>query len=77
MPDHDLVVLRTYLNGLDAEIDCGRLEAAGLPAMVRSDDCGGMRPHLWLRGVELVVRAEDRDAAAALLEPGPDEGDAD
>ena len=65
----DLVVLKTYVNMLDADIDRVRLEEAGIPAMVRSDDCGGMRPHLWLKGVELMVRAEDRIDAQALLQP--------
>ncbi len=65
----DLVILKTYVNMLDADIDRVRLEEAGIPAMVRSDDCGGMRPHLWLRGVELMVRAEDRIDAQALLQP--------
>jgi len=65
----DLVILKTYVNMLDADIDRVRLEEAGIPAMVRSDDCGGMRPHLWLRGVELMVRAEDRIDAQAMLQP--------
>ena len=53
---------------MDAEMDKGILVAAGFAAMVRADDCGGMRPHLQLQGVELLVRAEDAVEALGLLE---------
>lgn len=69
MASEELVVLKTYNSAVEADIDKVRLEEAGIPAMVRTDDCGGMRPHLWLRGVDLVVRAADRADAQALLEP--------
>ena len=35
--------------------------------MIRSDDCGGTRPHLWLGGVELLVREEDAAEADEVL----------
>ncbi len=69
----ELVVLKTYVNAIEADIDRVRLADAGIPAMVRSDDCGGMRPHLWLKGVELVVRADDHEEAEAILRPDPPE----
>ena len=68
MSDPDLVVLRTYVNNFEAEIDRTTLEAAGLPSMIRSDDCGGLRPHLWMGGIELLVRSEDVTRAAELLD---------
>ena len=67
MSDPDLVVVRTYINNFEAEIDKSTLEAAGLPSMIRSDDCGGLRPHLWMGGVQLLVRAEDRQRAVEVL----------
>jgi hypothetical protein len=64
----ELVVVRTYLNHFPAEIARTALEAAGIDTMIRSDDCGGLRPHLWLGGVQLVVRAEDRQRALEVLD---------
>lgn len=85
MADPDLVVIRTYVNNFEAEIDRTTLEAAGLPSLVRSDDCGGLRPHLWMGGIELLVRTEDFDRAKEILdaagavqildEPSADGGD--
>jgi ABC-type amino acid transport substrate-binding protein len=63
----DLVVVGTYLTGLDADLARSVLEAAGVDCMVRADDCGGLRPHLWMGGIELLVRREDRDRAQEVL----------
>jgi hypothetical protein len=62
-----LLVVRTFLNTFDAELAKSALDAAGIYSMVRADDAGGMRPHLWLGGVELVVRAEDAEQANEIL----------
>ena len=70
MKDPDLTVVRTYLNAMDAEMAKGLLEASGIPAMITADDCGGMRPHLQLQGVELLVRVEDADQAVRILDAG-------
>ncbi|HSC26185.1 MAG TPA: DUF2007 domain-containing protein [Vicinamibacterales bacterium] len=65
--DHDLVSVGTYVNNFEAEVARTALEAAGIDAMIRSDDCGGMRPHLWMGGIQLLVRAEDAQRASELL----------
>ena len=69
MTDHpDLVVLRTFLNDIDAQLAKTALTAAEIDSMIRADDAGGMRPHLWVgSGVELVVRAEDVERASESL----------
>ena len=69
----DLVVIGTFLNAVDAELARGALEAAGIESMIRADDCGGLRPHLWMGGVEVLVRSEDAAQAAEVLgtEPSP------
>lgn len=67
MTTGELVVVRTFSNAVDAEVAVGALEASGIEGMIRRDDCGGMRPQLWLSGVEVVVRAEDAARAAELL----------
>jgi len=64
----DLVVVHTYLNKMDAELALSALEAAGIHALIRSDDCGGVRPSLWLSGIELMVRADEAEDAAAVLD---------
>ena len=53
MAESDLVVVGTYLDHIDA--------------MILSDDCGGLRPHLWMGGVELLVRDEDAVVAQDVL----------
>jgi hypothetical protein len=65
--DDALRVIRTFVNNFDAEIARSALEAAGIDAMIRSDDCGGTRPHLWMGGVELLVREEDAAQADEVL----------
>jgi hypothetical protein len=71
MPDHELVVVRTFLNNIEAEIAHSVLEAAGVEALIRSDDCGGIRPSLWLSGVALLVREDDVARAKELLDTLP------
>ena len=68
MMNPELVLIRTYLNHFDAELARTALEAGGIDSMIRSDDCGGMRPHLWMGGVELIVRSEDAAAADEILD---------
>jgi ABC-type amino acid transport substrate-binding protein len=63
----DLVVVGTFLTGFDADVARTALEAAGVDCMVRADDCGGLRPHLWMGGIGLLVRREDRDKAEEVL----------
>ena len=67
MLETTLVVVGTYLNAVDAQLAQSALEAAGIESMVRSDDCGGLRPHLWMGGVELLVRSEDVRQALGTL----------
>jgi hypothetical protein len=64
----DLVVARTFLSAIEAELALSALRAAGIPAMMRRDDCGGIRPSLWLSGVAILVRACDVVAATNVLE---------
>ena len=66
-----LVVIRTFLNHFDADIAHTELEAAGIDSMIRSDDCGGVSPNLWLGGVGLLVRDEDADRANEVLSTEP------
>jgi hypothetical protein len=73
---NDLVVVGTYLTGLDADLARSVLEAAGVDCMVRADDCGGLRPHLWMGGIELLVRREDRDRAQELLASAAEKAEA-
>src|SRR5262249_23206459 len=66
--DSELVVLRTYNNQFDADLARATLEAAGIESMLRSDNCGGRGPHLaFIRGIEILVLAEDADDADAIL----------
>ena len=63
----EFVVIQTYLNTIEAEVAKSALEAAGIVSMIRSDDCGVMQPSLQMGGVDLLVRAEDAEAAEEIL----------
>jgi hypothetical protein len=63
-----LVTVRTFLNRIEAELALSALEAAGIEAVMLRDDCGGVRPSLWLTGVDLLVRPEDFRRATDVLD---------
>ena len=63
----ELVVVGTFLNQIEAEMAKGALEAAEIESMISADDAGGLRPHLWMGGVRLLVRAEDAEHATEIL----------
>ena len=69
MSNVQLVVIRTYLNKIDAEVDQTALEAANIDSMIKADDAGGLRPGLWMSGVQLLVRADDAEQANEILGP--------
>jgi hypothetical protein len=64
--DEDVVV-RTFINLFDAEVAQTALDAAGIESRIRADDCGGLRPHLQLGGVALLVRPHDVIRAEQVL----------
>ncbi len=68
MTGNDLVVLRTFENVIEAEIAKGALEAADVDSFIQSDDAGGMRPHLGMNRVRLLVRSEDAERAQVILD---------
>lgn len=68
MTQVELVVARTYLNSIEAGFAQSVLEAAGIEAYVRADDCGGVDPALDVGGVALIVKATDRDEAIRVLD---------
>lgn len=68
--DHpDLVVVRTYLNRIEAELAHSALEAAHIDSMIEADGASGTQPGLWMGGVKLRVRADDLAQAGEILGP--------
>ncbi len=65
--DDSLVTVGTFLNHIEADLAKSALEAAGIESMILSDDCGGVRPHLWMGGVKLLVRDDDAQRAIEIL----------
>ncbi len=63
----ELVVVATFLNQIEADMAKGILEGADIESMISADDAGGLRPHLWMGGVRLLVRAEDAEQAIKIL----------
>ena len=67
MSDTELVVVRTFLNRIDAEMAHGALRAAHIESFVSGDDGGGVRPAGWMAGVRLLVRSEDAERSNEIL----------
>jgi len=67
MSDSELVVVGTFLNQIDADMARGALKAADIDSMISADDAGGLRPHMWMGGIRLLVRAEDARQASEVL----------
>ena len=65
----ELVVVRTFPNAMDAELAKSALDSADIDSFVQADDAGGMRPHLAMPHVRLLVRVEDADRATDILGP--------
>jgi len=64
-----LITIHTFTNEPEANLAKGALEAFGIDCMIARDDCGGQRPHMALTGgLRLLVRAEDAQRAAEVLE---------
>jgi hypothetical protein len=63
-----LVTIRTFTNLLDAEVAVEHLESHGIPASIKKDDTGSLRPHLQLtQGVDVVIRKTDTKKAEKVL----------
>ena len=68
-----MVAVATYINETEARCELGRLTASGIDAMVRTDNCGGMRPHFDLQqGVQLLVPEAEAERARELLTASTD-----
>jgi hypothetical protein len=69
MTDSELVVVHSFDNRQEAEMAKSALDAAEIDSYVRSDDGGGMETGLWRgNGVQVIVRAEDVEAAREVLD---------
>lgn len=69
MADGDLVVVRTFLDRIEANLASSALRAAGIESMVAADDAGGTQPGLWQgEGVAVLVRQEDETEARNILD---------
>lgn len=63
-----LVVLTSFVYEMDAQVLVSELQAGGIDARIRMDDCGGMRPGITNeRGVEVLVDQADLKSAQELI----------
>ncbi len=67
LPWGELETIAEHINLPQAELVRTALEAAGIRVHLQTDDCGGMRPHLWLGGVFVQVLAADAERARLVL----------
>lgn len=67
-----MAVVRVFNNEIEAEMAMSALEAAGIEAAMRRDDCGGVQPAMGLTGgVQVIVDDEDLEFATDVLDdPG-------
>ena len=70
MNESELVVVGTFLTQIEADLAQGALESADIESMISADDAGGQRPHMWMGGIRLLVRAEDAEQATEILKLG-------
>lgn len=70
----ELVEVDRFANRIEAGIAQSQLEAAGIPAIVAADDCGGLRPEFqFSRGVAVLVAAANLGRAREVLVGDSDE----
>jgi hypothetical protein len=66
MPESALVSVETFVSRVQADLAHGALIAAGIDAVVSSDDAGGAYPAMT-QGLRLLVRSEDAARARDVL----------
>ena len=69
MKPSELIAVSTFRSTADARMAKGILDDVGIESMIRSDNAGGMYPAM--SGADLLVRAEDAERAADLLQRRP------
>ncbi len=77
MDSEELVVAERFLSEFAAEVALSALRAAGVDAVLRRDDRGGLEAQPWTTGVAVLVRREDLEQAAEILSGTPEADDAD
>jgi hypothetical protein len=75
MAMNDSAVLTSFSYETDAQMLVAELQAAGIDAFIRTDDCGGLRPEIRNeRGVEVIVPRDQLEEASVFLRAdAPDE----
>jgi hypothetical protein len=71
----DTMVVRTYMNDLEAHLDAAVLEAHGVPSRVSADTAGGLKP--FMAPIRLLARAEDVALAVEILDAPAEPSDGD
>ncbi len=72
----DAVVLETFSSRIEAEMAQGILEGEGIEAAIMADDAGGAYPMFqFIRGVKLLVAAEDEARAKEIMAAMAEGGD--
>jgi len=65
---HDMAVIKTFSNEMDAAMAQELLHASGIKSYISKDDAGGMEPYLQLtNGVRLIVSQGDAERAYAVI----------
>ena len=70
----DIICIYKAYNSTEADLIKSQLEGAGIPCYLRTDNAGGVLPHLTLvNGIGIMVRADDEDIALEVLKKREDQ----
>ncbi|MFQ5729481.1 MAG: putative signal transducing protein [Waddliaceae bacterium] len=63
-----ICIVKTY-DTFEADLVTFQLEAAGIPCYLKSDNVGGMLPHLsWINGLGIMIHLADEQRAWEILD---------
>jgi len=64
----DIICVYKTFHSTEADLIKAQLEGSGIPCYLRSDNAGGILPHLTLvNGIGIMVRHEDKDQATKII----------
>lgn len=76
MDPDDLITVHVVFDSLQAELIRCRLDTAGIANFLKSDNAGGVLPHLTrdTGGIKVIVRKEDVSRATEIIQQREAEG---
>ena len=67
-----MIRLQSFLIRAEAEMACALLRSEGISCIIKSDDCGGLRPNLAFSTGGSIVYVEEKDYPKAVILINPE-----